>query len=97
MLINLLVLKAINFQSMYLNLKEVFYGLKQAFRSWYEKLNKLLIFKKKSNMGKFDLKLFIKYKNHDLIIIQIYDDILFDGTNNLHAKNLNIICIGNLR
>jgi hypothetical protein len=32
-------------------------------------------------MGKIDLTLFIKYKNHDLIIVQIYVDILFDVTN----------------
>jgi hypothetical protein len=37
-------------------------------------------------MGKIDLTLFIKYKNHDLIIVQIYVDILFDVTNESLCK-----------
>jgi hypothetical protein len=37
-------------------------------------------------MGKIDLTLFIKYKNHDLIIVKIYVNILFDVTNEFLCK-----------
>jgi hypothetical protein len=46
-------------------------------------------------MGKINSTLFVKYKNNDLIIMQIYvDDILFGAT---YARNLKIICIKKLR
>ena len=81
MLNNHPVFKALTFQTMFLNLKKALYGLKQAPRAWYERLSKFLL-KKGFKMGKFDSTLFIKTKENDMLLVQIYvDDIIFGATN----------------
>ena len=66
---------------MFLNLKRHFFGLKQAPRAWYERLSKFLL-KKDFKMGKIDTTLFIKTKENDMLLVQIYvDDIIFGATN----------------
>ena len=62
-------------------LSKVLYGLKQAPRAWYDRLSKFL-----NDNGftrrKIDNTLFVKTKNHDMLIVQIYvDDIIFGATN----------------
>ncbi|WJZ90625.1 hypothetical protein VitviT2T_009756 [Vitis vinifera] len=62
-------------------LKKALYGLKQAPRAWYERLSKLLL-KKGFKMGKIDTTFFIKTKENDMLLVQIYvDDIIFGATN----------------
>ena len=65
------------------NLRKTLYGLKQAPRAWYERLSKFLIdngFEK----GYVDTTLFIKTKDNDMILVQIYvDDIIFGATKTL--------------
>ena len=58
---------------MFLNLKKAFYGLKQAPRAWYERLSKFLL-KEGFKMGKIDTTLFIKTKENDMLLVQIYVD-----------------------
>ena len=62
-------------------LNKALYGLKQAPRAWYERLSKFLIenhFVRRS----VDTTLFIKRKNQDILVVQIYvDDIIFGATN----------------
>ena len=61
-------------------LNKVFYGLKQAPRAWYERLRKFLM-DNKFKHRKVDTILFLKKKDEDLLIVQIYvDDIIFGGT-----------------
>ena len=75
-------------------LKKAFYGLKQAPRAWYERLSKFLI----SNgfkIGKIDTTLFIKPKENDMIIVQIYVDDIIIGTTSVSlceefAKSMHI-------
>ena len=70
-----------NFPNHVFKLKKVLYGLKQVPRSWYERLRKFLIFSG-FKMGKIDTTLFIKPKENDMLIVQIYvDDIIFGATN----------------
>ena len=65
---------------MFLNLKR-HYGLKQAPRAWHERLSKFLL-KKGFKMEKIDITLFIKTKEKDMLLVQIYvDDIIFGATN----------------
>ena len=65
----------------FFKLKKSLYGLKQAPRAWYERLSKFLIYSG-FKMGKIDTTLFIKPKDNDMLIIQIYvDDIIFGTTN----------------
>ena len=62
-------------------LKKALYGLKQAPRTWYERLSKFLL-KKGFKMGKIDTTLFIKTKEKNMFLVQIYvDDIIFGATN----------------
>ena len=69
-----------NFPNHVFTLKKVLYGLKQAPRAWYERLIKFLIFSG-FKMGKIDTTLFIKPKENDMLIFQIYvDDIIFCNT-----------------
>ena len=66
---------------MFLNSKKALYGLKQAPRAWYERLSKFLI-SSGFGMGKIDTILFIKLRENDILIVQIYvDDIIFGATN----------------
>lgn len=68
------------------NFSNYVFKLKQALKAWYERLNKFLILKG-FNMSKIDSTLFLKYKNHNLIIIQIYvNDILFGANNKSLCK-----------
>jgi len=62
-------------------LSKALYGLKQAPRAWYERLSKFLNDNSFAR-GKIDNTLFIKIKNKDMLIVQIYvDDIIFGATN----------------
>ena len=67
-------------------LSKALYGPKQAPRAWYERLSKFL----NDNgfvRGKIDNTLFIKVKNKDMLIVQIYvDDIIFGATNENMCK-----------
>ena len=67
-------------------LNKALYGLKQAPRAWYERLSKFLIenhFVRES----VDTTLFIKRKNQDILVVQIYvDDIIFGATNELFCQ-----------
>ena len=64
------------------------YGLKQAPRAWYNRLKNFLLDNSFST-GKADI-LFVKYKNQDILIVQIYvDDIIFDSTNESLCKEFS--------
>ena len=54
-------------------LSKALYGLKQVLRAWYERLSKILI-ENGFNKGKVDTTLFIKVKEHDILVVQIYVD-----------------------
>ena len=70
-----------NFPNHVFKLKKALYGLKQAPRAWYERLSKFLI-SSGFKMGKIDTTLFIKLRENDILIVQIYvDDIIFGATN----------------
>ena len=70
-----------NFLNHVFKLKQALYGLKQAPRAWYERLSKFLI-SSGFKMGKIDTTLFIKLRENDILIVQIYvDDIIFGATN----------------
>ena len=71
-------------------LDKALYGLKQAPRAWYEKLSTFLI----SNnfvKGKIDTTLFTKHVDSDILIVQIYVDIIFGSLMISFVKNLNHI------
>ena len=60
--------------------------MKQAPRAWYERLSKFLN-ENDFTRGKIDNTLFIKIKNEDMCIVQIYvDDIIFGATNKSMSK-----------
>lgn len=62
-------------------LTKVLYGLKQVPWVWYERLSKFFL-EKKFYVRKVGTTLFIKYKGHDLLTVQIYaDDIIFGAIN----------------
>ncbi|GJT74380.1 putative ribonuclease H-like domain-containing protein [Tanacetum coccineum] len=57
------------------------YGLHQALRAWYETLANYLL-SNRFQRGKIDQTLFIKKKNGDILLVQVYvDDIIFGSTN----------------
>ncbi|KAH9649857.1 hypothetical protein KPL70_026141 [Citrus sinensis] len=65
------------------------YGLKQAPRAWYDRLKNFLL-ENDFSMGKADTTLFVKHKNQDILIVQIYvDDIIFGSTNELLCKEFS--------
>nr|CAN64305.1 hypothetical protein VITISV_026331 [Vitis vinifera] len=73
--------QSFNFPNHVFRLKKALYGLKQAPRAWYERLNNFLL-KKGFKMGNIDTTLFIKTKENDMLLVQIYvDDIVFRATN----------------
>ena len=73
--------ESFNFPNHVFKLKKALYGLKQAPRAWYERLSKFLI-SSGFKMGKIDTTLFIKLRENDFLIVQIYvDDIIFGATN----------------
>ena len=73
--------ESFNFPNHVFKLKNTLYGLKQAPRAWYEILSKFLI-SSGFKMGKTDTTLFIKPKDKEMFIVQIYvDHIIFGATN----------------
>ena len=63
-----------------LYLKKALYGLKQAPRAWYDRLTQYLV-SHGFTRGKVDQTLFIKRKDGELIVAQVYvDDIIFGST-----------------
>ena len=73
--------RSFNFPNYVFKLKKALYGLKHAPRAWYERLSKFLI-SSGFKMGKIDTILFIKLRENDILIVQIYvDDIIFGATN----------------
>lgn len=63
-------------------LKKALYGMKQAHRSWYDRLSKFML-ENSFHRGKADKIIFIKATEHDILLLQIYiDDIIFGATNN---------------
>ena len=60
-----------------LYLKKELYGLKQAPRAWYDRLTQYLV-SHEFIRGNADQTLFIKRKDGELIVTQVYvDDIIF--------------------
>ncbi|KAH9794255.1 hypothetical protein KPL71_004834 [Citrus sinensis] len=71
-------------------LPKALYGLKQAPRAWYDRLKNFLL-ENDFSMGKADTTLFVKHKNQDILIVQIYvDDIIFGSTNELLCKEFSL-------
>jgi len=67
-------------------LKKALHGLKQALRSWYERLNNFLI-EQYFVRGQVDKTLFNKRSNNELLVVKIYvDDIIFGATNETLCK-----------
>jgi len=63
--------------------------LKQAPRSWYERLGSFLT-EQSFTRGQVDKTLFIKKVNNELLIVQIYvDDIIFGATNETLCKEVS--------
>ena len=61
-------------------LMKVLCGLKQALRSWYERL-KIFLLEKGFSRGKVDNTLFSKRKGKDILFVQIYvDNIIFGSS-----------------
>ncbi|KAH9671187.1 Integrase catalytic domain-containing protein [Citrus sinensis] len=70
-------------------LSKALYGLKQAPRAWYDRFKNFLL-DNDFSMGKADTTLFVKHKNQDILIVQIYvDDIIFGSTNELLYKDFS--------
>ncbi|KAH9800792.1 hypothetical protein KPL71_000795 [Citrus sinensis] len=70
-------------------LSKALYGLKKAPRAWYDRLKNFLL-DHDFSMGKADTTLFVKHKNQDILIVQIYvDDIIFGSTNELLCKDFS--------
>ena len=62
-------------------LNKALYDLKQAPRAWYDRLSTFLI-ENDFSRENVDKTLFIKKKNNDILVVQIYvDDIIFGATN----------------
>ena len=73
--------ESFNFPNYVFKLKKALYGLKQALRAWYERLSNFLI-QSGFKIGKIDTTLFIKSKDNNMFLLQIYvDDIIFGATN----------------
>ena len=73
--------QSFNFPNHVFKLKKALYGLKQAPRAWYKRLSKFLL-ENGFKMGKIGTTLFIKTKENDMLLVQIYiDDIIFGATN----------------
>jgi len=70
-------------------LKKALYDLKQAPRSWYEKLNNFLT-EQSFVRDQVDKTLFIKRSNNELLVVQTYvDDIIFGATNKTLCKEFS--------
>ena len=71
----------IKIKNLIFKLNKALYGLKQASRTWYERLSKFLL-KNIFLREKINTTLFIKRKNEEILVIQIYiDGIIFGSTN----------------
>ena len=70
-------------------LSKALYRLKQTPRAWYDRL-KIFLLDNDFSMGKADTTLFIKNKNQDILIVQIYvDAIIFGSTNEFLCKEFS--------
>ena len=64
-------------------LNKSLYGLKEAPRAWYEKLNSFLL-KNGFEQGKVDTTLFCKNYDSQFLLVQVYvDNIIFGATNEI--------------
>ena len=61
-------------------LSKVLYGLKQVPRAWYNRLS-LFLLNNSFVRGKIDTTLFIKNHDNNMLLVQIYVDIIFGSTN----------------
>ncbi|GJZ04654.1 retrovirus-related pol polyprotein from transposon TNT 1-94 [Tanacetum coccineum] len=61
-------------------LKKALYGLKQAPHAWYDMLSSFFISQQFSK-GAVDLILFTRHARNDILLVQIYVDIIFASTN----------------
>ena len=67
-------------------LKKALYDLKQAPRSWYDRLSSFLI-EQFFTRGQVEKTFFIKKVNSELLIVQLYvGDIIFGATNEILCK-----------
>ena len=73
--------QSFNFPNHVFKLKKTLYDLKQELRAWYERLSKFPL-ENGFKIGKIDTTLFIKTKEKNMVLVQIYvDDIIFGATN----------------
>jgi len=69
-------------------------GLKQAPRQWYERLSNFLLSKGYAR-GVVDKTLFIRKRESDVILVQLYvDDIIFGSTNNSMCEDFVVTMQG---
>ncbi|GKA69980.1 retrovirus-related pol polyprotein from transposon TNT 1-94 [Tanacetum coccineum] len=66
-------------------LKKALYGLKQAPRAWYDKLSSFLI-EHQFTKGIVDSTLFTRRHEDDILLVQIFDDIIFGSTKPIYSK-----------
>ena len=71
-----------------LYLKKTLYGLKQAHRTWYDKLTQYLM-SHGFTREKANQTLFIKREDGELIVAQVFDDIIFGSTKNGLARGFS--------
>ena len=63
--------ESFNFPNHVFKLKKTFYNLKQTLRAWYERLSKFIL-ENGFKIGKIDTTLFIKTKDNDMLLVQIW-------------------------
>ena len=86
-----------HFSDHVLYLKKALYGLKQAPRAWYDWLTQYLV-SHRFIRGKADQTLFIKRKDGELIIAQVYiDDIIFGSTKDELAHGFSKLMQGEFK
>ena len=75
--------QSFNFPNHVFKLRNTLYGLKKSLRAWYERLNNFYFFLENGfKMEKIDTTIFIKSKENDMLLVQIYvNDIIFGPTN----------------
>ena len=72
-------------------LSKALYGLKKAPRAWCDRLKNFFL-NNDFSMGKADTTLFVKHKNQDVFIVQIYvDDIIFGSTNKSMCREFHLV------
>ena len=78
-------------------LTKALYGLKQAPRAWYDRLSSFLL-ENDFVMGKVDTTLFIKHKNDEMLIVQIYvDGIIFGAINHSLCEKFSKLMQGEFK